>query len=507
MRTTFLVSLPIMVASQLGCGSHIETHISWSTCSLIEGKSDGLAECATVSLPLDDSGTVPGTIGIFVKRLLAKTQPARGQVWFAEGGPGGAATYLLPPLMKIYAANHPDLDMYAADHRGTGGSEPLTCPDQEAAGLATADLIAACGQVVSQQQGNRLPFFSTTESARDLGRLIDLTRGPGQKVFVTGASYATYHILRYLQLYPEQADGIVLDGILPPGSNFVNFDVDMNQVGQQLFARCAGDAVCSSKLGSDPWATLVAVEASFDQGHCPDLGVTSAEVRSFLGQMLYSRPLSDYIPALTYRAQRCTADDVTAITYFNSKLQAAFAVPAGGFSLPLQMYIAVSELWTYPTPGVPAVQAAFDQTAIAVGASLATARAADSWPRYDPAPYAGQWPQTTVPLLMMNGGLDPATPLPAALTVKDRFQGPNQTFVTFPDEGHGVEGQSPTDVLWSHDCGFQIVDQFFNDPTAQLDTSCLGSVLPLNFSGTPLVNKSLWNTTDVWENTAAAPTY
>jgi len=504
MRTTLVLSLPILVALQLGCDSS-GTHISWSSCSLIEEKSDGLAECATVSQPLDDSGTVPGTIGIFVKRLRAKTQPARGQVWFTEGGPGGAATYLLPSAMQLYAAKHPDLDMYAADHRGTGGSEPLTCPDQEKAGLATPDLIAACGQVVSQKWGDRLPFFSTTESARDLSRLIELTRAPGQKVFLTGASYATYHLLRYLQLYPAQADGIVLDAILPPGSSFANFDVDMNQVGQQLFQRCQSDAVCTAKLGPDPWATLVALEDSFDQGHCADLGVTSADVRSILGQMLYSRPLSDYIPALTYRAQRCSPADVTAITFFYSNLQAAFATPPGGFSLPLQMYVDVSEFWTYPTPGVPAVQAAFDQTSIAVGASLATAMAADSWPRYDPAPYAGQWPQTAVPVLMMNGGLDPATPLAGALTVKDHFQGQNQTFVTFADEGHGAEGQSPTDVFWSHDCGFEIVDQFFNDPTAQLDTSCLANVLPLDFSGTPLMNKALWNTTDVWENPVTAP--
>jgi pimeloyl-ACP methyl ester carboxylesterase len=113
---------------------------------------------------------------------------------------------------------------------------------------------------------------------------------------------------------------------------------------------------------------------------------------------------------------------------------------------------------------VASVQAALDQTSIAVGASLQTAMAADSWPRYDPAPYAGQWPQTTVPMLMMNGGLDPATPLAQAVSVKDHFQGQNQTFIEFADEGHGVEGQSPTDVQWKHDCAFEIVNQFFNDP-------------------------------------------
>jgi hypothetical protein len=49
------------------------------------------------------------------------------------------------------------------------------------------------------------------------------------------------------------------------------------------------------------------------------------------------------------------------------------------------------------------------------------------------------------------------------------------------------------------------VDQFFDDPTVPLDTSCLANVLPLDFSGTPLLNKALWNTTDVWENPVTAP--
>ena len=63
MRTALLVAVSAMAALPLGCSSS-DAHISWSGCSLIEGKSDGLAECATVSLPLDDSQAVPGTIGI-----------------------------------------------------------------------------------------------------------------------------------------------------------------------------------------------------------------------------------------------------------------------------------------------------------------------------------------------------------------------------------------------------------------------------------------------------------
>jgi hypothetical protein len=107
-------------------------------------------------------------------------------------------------------------------------------------------------------------------------------------------------------------------------------------------------------------------------------------------------------------------------------------------------------------------------------------------------------------MLMMNGGLDPATPLAQAVSVKDHFQGQSQTFIEFADEGHGAEGQSPTDVQWKHDCALQIVNQFFNDPEAPLDTSCLANVLPLNFSGQPTLNQSFWNTTDVWEDPAGS---
>jgi hypothetical protein len=43
--------------------------------------------------------------------------------------------------------------------------------------------------------------------------------------------------------------------------------------------------------------------------------------------------------------------------------------------------------------------------------------------------------------------------------------------------------------------------------TAQLDTSFLGSVLPLNFSGQPAMNQYFWGTTDVWENPPASSSH
>ena len=38
--------------------------------------------------------------------------------------------------------------------------------------------------------------------------------------------------------------------------------------------------------------------------------------------------------------------------------------------------------------------------------------------------------------------------------------------------------------------------RFDEGKMALIMTGCLGSLLPLNFSGTPLMNTSLWNTTD-----------
>jgi len=52
------------------------------------------------------------------------------------------------------------------------------------------------------------------------------------------------------------------------------------------------------------------------------------------------------------------------------------------------------------------------------------------------------------------------------------------------------------------DCSLLIATQFVTDPTAPLDTSCLESILPMNFQGTAEDNLLFWGTPDAWSGWA-----
>src|SRR5207248_767966 len=94
-------------------------------------------ECATVVVPLDRTGVVPGRVRLHVERL-ASPNP-QGVVLLLAGGPGqaGAAAYGL-----AHAASDPELRMLADagytlmtfDPRGTGESGRLSCALLERSG-------------------------------------------------------------------------------------------------------------------------------------------------------------------------------------------------------------------------------------------------------------------------------------------------------------------------------------------------------------------------------------
>ena len=48
------------------------------------------AKCAQVSVPLNWMNTSSGNISIFLKKALASKQPALGDIWLLQGGPGGS---------------------------------------------------------------------------------------------------------------------------------------------------------------------------------------------------------------------------------------------------------------------------------------------------------------------------------------------------------------------------------------------------------------------------------
>lgn len=486
----------------------------WVPCPLYVDRPDGPeAECATLDVPLRWSEPGGPTIGIFVQRLRGDG-PVRGQLWLLEGGPGGSGADFDDWMESLHAID-PTLDLYAVDHRGVGRSARLGCDAQETPAsdwghsIAPSEVVA-CRDTLLDVWGADLGEFTTSAAARDLGRLIELQARPDQAVFVYGVSYGTYWAHRYLQLFPDQADAVVLDSIAPPGIDFVTYDQDFDQVAQDFLAMCDGDAVCSAKLGADAWSGLGALSAQLGVGHCAALQTTwglDATTLPTVAAVLLMSPLTrTYLPALIYRMQRCSAADVAAI---DRLLTVLFGADETSYydtlsSDALFYNVALSELWPDPELHPDPAQLAAIEASLLVSTELSprVAEVQDLWPAYPDDAWVDGWANTATPLLMLNGDLDPMTPIWLASQMEPHFTAAKQRFVTIPRAAHCVTLQTPV-TPGGTSCGLSITLSFLSDPTSDPDTSCLAEIPAESFSGDPALNDYLLGTTDLWENVTA----
>src|SRR5436190_1388449 len=206
-----------------GCGSDdpgapgLTGSDDWAPCP--PGFQD---ECRTMMMPLDWAAPAGAQIPVFVSRARSRAAH-RGGVWLLAGGPGQSAD-AFEGFIDSLRARVPGLDVYTIEHRGVGQSARLACAEQESpssergSSITPAEVPACVADAQAHANGG-LAHFRLTPAARDLAEAIDRTRTPGLDVFVYGVSYGTEWAIRYMQLRPNDATGIVLDSVSGPGFN------------------------------------------------------------------------------------------------------------------------------------------------------------------------------------------------------------------------------------------------------------------------------------------------
>lgn len=487
-------------------------NVTWTRCPLHSEGTLPWAECATVPLPLDAANPTGPTIDVFVKRW----RPAGGRglraLWMLQGGPG-ASGYAFEGLSEQLATRFPDVDYYFPDHRGTGRSTRLGCSAEEEdvseGGLSITETEwPTCLATVTTQFGTRLQSFNTTNAANDLGILIESTRREGQPVFVYGVSYGTSWLHRYVQLFPQQVDGVVFDSIAAPGMSLFRQDEDANEAARDFLGACAADTFCRSKLGPDPWAKAVALFAKLKTGHCSAIAVpdapTNVLLRRAFGSFLMDPSMRAYLPAIIHRVDRCEPRDVGAL----QKLMQALTQPGGTsefmkqWSWVLAHNIITSEFNESPPPTKALLQSIRDGAVASRDITEQLEVHLGTWPSYAPGPLATQWADSSMPMLFLQGGLDPATLLRKARVMKPHFTRPNQTWVELPTATHTTLASSPyvNEAGERRSCGTRLLMSFIEAPTASLDVSCAQKVVPLDFTlPRTEVNQALFGTNDAWE--------
>jgi pimeloyl-ACP methyl ester carboxylesterase len=477
--------------------------LEWTSCSLYEGEDDGRAQCAEMQAPWrwgEDDGR---TFTVFVKRLPSRNEPL-AQIWLLEGGPGGAGSFAYPEYMDFIRRYFPNFDSYTLDARGTGYSQFLSCPaDATMRELTFSDTLEDldyCIAWLGEEYGGDLDVFGATQSAYDLGALIKATRAEGQNVFVWGNSAGTYWSLRFLQLFPDLVDGVIAEALLTPDF-FGGFqDEAIESSARSILAMCEADAYCSSRL-PDPPGALRSLLTALEGGHCSAEGWSVEAFRGLVGFLLYYRPFNETLPAVIHRLTRCAPDDMEALDVL-----ASFTFPISadtGFSIAVYFNEYFSEMWDHPTYSdseafLAYLDALYEDALIVSGEGYVMHEILLKWPVYED-PLADLWAETDVPMLLLHGHLDPATPYALAAPAADHFNAAHQYFLDFPHAAHGIVFNTPTaHSPMAPDCGLTLLQQFLEDPEAELDTSCMDLVVSFDFEGTGDAMR-LMGTADYWD--------
>jgi pimeloyl-ACP methyl ester carboxylesterase len=395
--------------------------------------------CGRVVVPVDPSGEVKGAMSIHVEAYHSHG-PNKGIVIALAGGPGQAATPLLPDFAITLDPVLRGRTLVVFDQRGTGFSDQLLCPN-----LGRHDLpdmgVGGCAQSL----GALRPFYTTS-----LGT---------DKIDLYGVSYGTKVALNYAIRFPTHVQRLVLDSVVMPGAldpyELSSFEA-MSRIVSQI---CANDS-CGD-VTSDPAGDLKTLVQKLETSQPTGIVVNGHGKRRKVGlrrsgilNVLFAGDFDPTLRADLPAAVRAALDGDTAplLRLIASTTGTESFDPSTGDSEALFAATSCEDSalpWSPSSPAAERLQVA-QQSFAQISQSAFGPFDADTVYRFSLAPFCANWPEAgnsppvetaplpNVPTLMLSGNDDLRTPQEDA--VKLAAQMPHATVVKVPNVGHSVLG-------------------------------------------------------------------
>jgi pimeloyl-ACP methyl ester carboxylesterase len=464
-----------LVCAVLGAtASASSAAVSWKDCP-----DDDSLRCGTVTVPLDRSGRVPGTVKLHVEVQTARSisgQPRKGALVALAGGPGQPATLFTSDF--VFAFGEPDgtRDIVTFDQRGTGRSGLLRCPSVERVTLLSG--YPAAGEQCAQRLGDRRGFYTTSDTVEDLEAIRQAIGVP--KLALYGASYGTKVALAYAERYPQHTERLLLDSVLPLDGPDPLYGDTLAAMARVANASCAGGCDFTENPGAD----LARLGEQLQTGPARGYLVNSngRHVPAAIGstRLFYLLLAGDFapdiraaLPAAVYSAQR--GDPAALLRLATLNESTGEPAPASEFSAGVYAATLCEESPLPWSRGAPfdARPAAAADAAAKRGPGAFTPLGAEAVLQTDLLALCARWPEATaapavprplpdVPTLILEGALDLRTPLEGALRVAQQL--PHSTTITVPSTGHSTLGSDTSE------CTLNAIDRFLNGGTPR--TSC-----------------------------------
>jgi pimeloyl-ACP methyl ester carboxylesterase len=398
-------------------------------------------------------------------------KPSADPVFFLAGGPGqGAAQIAKNAGADFMQGIRRTRDVVFVDQRGTGESNNLNCNfygdgsslqpyfDE----LFPPTKVRECRQRLEKISNPAL--YTTSIAVEDLD---EVRRALGyEKINVWGGSYGTTASLAYLRRYPKQVRSVVLEGAAPLDFKLpLPFAKGAQQALDRLIEDCAADETCH-KAFPDFRAEFAAVIARLDKGPVsfemtnpvtkkPErLRMSRGVFGERLRLLLYSPDLSSLVPLLIHEAYKNNFVPFASLAQYMTRLIAD--------QVSMGMYFSV----TCPEDALLITEQEIARetanTFIGDYRVRTHIKACEQWPRGKaPADFTSAV-KSDVPVLMLSGDVDPATPPQYGESAARHLS--NSRRVVIPNTPHSYGGK----------CINDLIEEFISRGSASgLDVSCI----------------------------------
>lgn len=396
--------------------------------------------------------------------------PLSDPIFFLAGGPGqGQARMANAGEDEIMRALRRERDLVFVDQRGTGDSHSLQCNlsakrnDSQSyfTELFLPEHVRACQEMLAEKAD--LQYYATPIAVDDLDEVRAALRY--EKINLYGVSYGTVTALEYLRRYPARVRSLTLAGVSTPAAKLpLQFAQGTERAMMRLLHDCSADPGCNAAYGElrkDFDAVLAQLNGglvvfNFDNPRTKASEPVTLSLNVFvehLRLMLYNHGSMRLIPLMINSAAQ---GDWSVFAKIRSQPSGstAFTATAGVY-----FTITCSESVPYITETEIALHTA--GTILGDYRTRRHQQACKEWPRAGLPDDYFEPVRSTLPVLMLSGDIDPATPMELGMEVVKHLVNGRQIILRNTPHSYGS------------DCAQNLIVEFIAQRSAKaLDASC-----------------------------------
>lgn len=427
-------------------------------------------ECGYYSVPVHYEHQEGEQIALHVVRLPAiQSGLNHAPMFLLAGGPGQAATEVIPIAMQMLKDVRATRDLVFIDQRGTGKSHPIQCELDEITRVESLlmtddefDVQVWIEQCLAQHADVDLQQYNTLNAVRDFDRVRQALGY--EQIVLYGASYGTRSGLAFMREFPASIEAAVLDSVAPPQVPLGDFAPSANTVLDAVFHQCEAEEKCQQAFPNlkqsyqalmqylEPGQQIQVRDARSHEK--TELLLTSSKFNQVLFASLYSPMAQRLLPLVITEA----ADD----NYL------PFIGLNGPFDADAFLYMGMS-LSVLCQEDIHRLSAVQEDTQDVLGLHRQSKRYQEMcahWPvkpETDASLFAAV--VSDIPTLLLSGELDPVTPPAWADLANETLSAGRH--IQVPNAAHSVAG---------HTCASKVIAHFFDNPSAddeELELACL----------------------------------